>query len=118
MKTGDGTKNLARAIVECNERRGVTSDDLSSVGAQQTIEKSVSEYTPAKHRALIAMRCCVSKRPFNMVRDPHYAEEIRLLRPGTDIPSPATVSRDVNQVYTLGSKQVKEYFLVCCLQTH
>ena len=116
MKTGDGTKNLARTIVDCNARRGVAPGDLSSIGAQQTIEKSISEYTPAKHRALIAMRCCVSKRPFNMVRDPHYIEEIHLLRPGTNIPSPATVSRDVNRVYTLGSKQVKEYFLVRCFQ--
>ncbi|KAI6018852.1 hypothetical protein EDC04DRAFT_2541711, partial [Pisolithus marmoratus] len=57
--------------------------------------------------AAIAMHCCVSKRPFNMVQDPHYVEEIQLLQPGTAIPSPATVSRDVNQIYQVGSKHVK-----------
>ena len=66
MKTGDGIKNLARTIVDCNARRGVAPGDLSSIGAQQMIEKSISEYTPAKHRALIAMCCCVSKHPFNI----------------------------------------------------
>ena len=112
MQTGQGTTNLSRGINECNQRRGVTSGDPSTVGAQQTIEKSISEYTPAKHRAIIAMRCCVSKRPFNMVTDPHYNEEVQLLRPGTAIPCPVTVSRDVNQIYKIGSKQVKEYFSV------
>ena len=53
-----------------------------------------------------------------MVRDPHYIEEIKLLWPRTNIPSPATVSHDVNWVYAFGSKQVKENFLVCCLQIH
>ncbi|KIM60779.1 hypothetical protein SCLCIDRAFT_123429, partial [Scleroderma citrinum Foug A] len=44
----------------------------------------------------VAVDCCVSKRPFNMVNDPHYKEEVQLLRPGTSIPCPITVSRDVN----------------------
>ncbi|KAI5983302.1 hypothetical protein EDC04DRAFT_2915048 [Pisolithus marmoratus] len=46
-----------------------------------------------------------------MVWDPHYVEEIQLLWPGTAIPSPATVSHDVSQIYQVGSKHVKEYFL-------
>lgn len=112
MRTAHGTKNLARGIDQCNERWGVTSGDPgdpSTVGEQQTTE-SVSEYTPARHRAIIAMRYSVSKRPYDMVRDPLYVDEIQLLRPGTVIPSPATVSRDVNQIYKVGSKHVKEYF--------
>ena len=78
MQTGQGTKNLSRGATECNRRQGVT-DAASAAGAQQSIEQLVSEYTPAKDRAMIAMRCCVSKQPFNMVKDPHYVEEINLL---------------------------------------
>ncbi|KAI6115820.1 hypothetical protein EDD16DRAFT_1476155 [Pisolithus croceorrhizus] len=114
MRTAHGTKNLARGIDQCNERWGVTSrdpGDPSAVGEQQTTE-SVSEYTPARHRAIIAMRYSVPKRPYDMVGDPLYVEEIQLLRPGTVIPSPATVSRDVNEIYKVGSKHVKEYFSV------
>ncbi|KAI5981817.1 hypothetical protein EDD15DRAFT_2117591, partial [Pisolithus albus] len=110
--TSHGTKNLLRTMRECNARRNVGEDESSAAGVQQTLERSISEYTPARHRAVIAMRCCVSKRPFNMVQDPHYVEEVQLLRPGTSIPSPITVSRDVNLIYEEGSKLVKEYFLV------
>jgi len=115
LQTGHGTTNLSRGINECNQRHGVTSGNPSTAGTQQTIERSVSEYTPEKHQAVIAMCCCVSKRPFNMVRDPLYVEEVRLLQPGTPIPHPSTVSCDVNQIYKIGSKLVKEYFSVCYL---
>jgi hypothetical protein len=39
-------------------------------------------------------------------------QEVELLRPGTVIPSPTTVSRDVTKIYKEGAKQVKEYFKV------
>ncbi|KIJ06879.1 hypothetical protein PAXINDRAFT_58178, partial [Paxillus involutus ATCC 200175] len=69
-------------------------------------------YTPARHRALIAMCCAVSRRPFNIVKDAQYVQEVELLRPGTVIPSPTTVLRDVTKIYKEGAKQVKEYFKV------
>ena len=78
MQTGQGTKNLSHGVTECNHGRGVT-NAASAAGAQESIEQSVSEYTPARHRAMIAMRCCVSKWPFNMVKDPYYIEEVNLL---------------------------------------
>jgi hypothetical protein len=51
MQTGHGTSNLARDIEECNSCRGV--DSKTAAGAQQTVERSISEYTPAKHCAII-----------------------------------------------------------------
>ena len=84
----------------------------TSAGAQQTLEKSVSQYTKARHRALIALRCAVDKRPFESVSDALYIEEVDLLRPGTTLPHPTTVSRDVHALYSEGSKSVKEYFAV------
>jgi hypothetical protein len=44
-----------------------------------------------------------------MVRD---LEEVELLRPGTIVRSPETVSKDVQTLYHEGSKRVKEYFKV------
>jgi len=111
MQTGHGTSNLARGIEECNSRRGV--DNKTVAGTQQTVERSISEYTPMKHRAMIALHCAVSKWPFNMVKDPLYVQEVELLQPGTVIPSPLTVSRDVNQIYLDSANHVKEYFSVC-----
>jgi hypothetical protein len=47
-----------------------------------------------------------------MVLDKEYQQEIELLRPGTKLPHPSTLSRDVRQVYIDGSKLVREYFIV------
>ncbi|KAI9456756.1 hypothetical protein HD554DRAFT_2114471 [Boletus coccyginus] len=58
------------------------------------------------------MRCARSSRPFNVVNDPEYKEEVELLRPGTKLPSAQTVSDDVRLIYDKGSKFVKEYFSV------
>ncbi|KAI0041494.1 hypothetical protein FA95DRAFT_1468683, partial [Auriscalpium vulgare] len=110
--TSQGTKNLLRNIQQCEKRRGVAAGSNSSAGAQQTITNAVSAYTPARHRALIAMRCAHSKRPFRSVLDAHYQAEVELLRPGTILPAPSTVSRDVQAIYDKGADAVKAYFLV------
>ncbi|KAJ6624792.1 hypothetical protein B0H10DRAFT_1668944, partial [Mycena sp. CBHHK59/15] len=59
------------------------------------------------YRALVALRCASSHRPFNAVQDPYYLEEVELLRPGTKVPSPRTVSHDIHTLYLAGSKMVK-----------
>ncbi|KAJ6619309.1 hypothetical protein B0H10DRAFT_1793890 [Mycena sp. CBHHK59/15] len=110
MQDSQGTSNLTKGIKQCEAKRGVSGD--SNKNAQQDLHRSVSSYTPARHRALIALRCTSSHRPFNSILDPFYLEEIRLLRPGTKVPSPQTVSRDVRLLYKEGAKAVKEYFAV------
>jgi len=69
-------------------------------------------YSHSKHRALIAARCAASKRPFNSVADPYYIQEVEMLRPGTKLPSPATVSWDLKSMYSVGAEVVREYFSV------
>lgn len=110
--TAHGTSNLGRTMLQCNRRRGVAQTQDSNANAQQTLDQSVSTYTPARHRAMIAMRCAASHRPFNSVTDPFYLEEVQMLRPGTKVPSPMTVSRDVQRIYAESSIRVKEYFQV------
>jgi hypothetical protein len=68
MQTGHGTTNLHRSTNDCLRRREVVDAEPTSIGAQQTLQHSVSKYTPARHRALIAMRYAVSRRPFNIGR--------------------------------------------------
>ncbi|KAJ7829498.1 hypothetical protein B0H14DRAFT_2366573 [Mycena olivaceomarginata] len=110
MQSSQGTGNLGKGEKDCNARRGVNGD--TNKNAQQDLFGSVSRYTPARHRALIALRCASSHRPFNSVADPYYLEEVELLRAGTKVPAPITVSRDVQILYREGAKKVKEYFKV------
>jgi hypothetical protein len=62
---------------------------------------------------MIAICYAVSQRPFNTVSNLFYLQEIELLQPGTQVPTPSTVSWDIQNIYQAGSDVVKEYFSVC-----
>ncbi|GBE89936.1 Putative AC transposase OS=Zea mays PE=2 SV=2 [Sparassis crispa] len=109
-KTSQGTKNLDRSTKACFKRRGVGPSDDPHAGAQQTLMNTISRYSERAHRAIVALRCAASRRPFHSVADPYYLEEVELLRPGTKVPTPHMVSQDVQQIYQEGSKFIKEYF--------
>ena len=87
----------------CLKRQGL---DLVVVSA------STIPYSPENHRTLIALRCAANMRPYNSVQDPLYAAEVEMLRPGTKLPDPTTVSRDVQLLYQEISKCVCQYFKV------
>ena len=107
MATGYGTKNMRDSVKKCDKQSGV--DTLAPVE-----KPAVSQpYMPAAHRALIAQRCAKNHCPFNSVTDEDYIAEVEMLRPGTKVPSPATVSRDVKAIYAEVSKLVRTYFMVC-----
>lgn len=89
----------------CLEGQGITPPS-------RKMEPTTFPYSPAAHRALIALRCAKNNRPFNAVLDEDYQDEIRMLRPGTVLPSPITVSRDINEIYLEMSRHVKNYFTV------
>ncbi|KAF8960345.1 hypothetical protein BDZ97DRAFT_1604568, partial [Flammula alnicola] len=69
-------------------------------------------YSEAAHCALIALRCAKNARPINSVLDEDYKLEVEMLRPGTKLPSPMTVQRDLLYIYEQASIAVKNYFLV------
>ena len=77
-----------------------------------TSSNQVVPYSVAAHRVLIALRCAASRRPFSSVTDPFYILEVQMLRSGTTLPSPSTISRDVSAMYEGASVLVKEYFQV------
>jgi len=108
LDTSQGTSNLDRSRKKCRQRCGV--DDSPTPSNSQPVPPV---YSRSKHRALIAARCASSKRPFNSVADPYYVQEVEMLRPGTKLPSPAMVSRDIGAMYKFGAEVVREYFSVC-----
>lgn len=108
-KTSEGTGNLKKAMDVCLKKSG---QFYSSHSTLSTKTASTGPYTYATHRVLIALRCAKNYRPFNMVSDEDYIAEVCLLRPGTKIPDPATISRDVKRIYEGMALHVKKYFLV------
>lgn len=108
MATNHGTTNLLRTAKACDQR-GRRSPSAISL-------KTVKEYTEARHRLLIALRCCVSKRPFEMVRDKIYALEVDLLSgEHRNLPSPQVVQNDTLTIYDGMSQEVLTYFKVSSL---
>ncbi|KDQ07371.1 hypothetical protein BOTBODRAFT_79550, partial [Botryobasidium botryosum FD-172 SS1] len=105
--TSEGTHNLNNGIKRC---KSLVSKDDDDGGVNK--KRTPTAYTPAHHRALIALRCAVSKRPFNMVKDRHYIAEVELLRPGMVVPHPSIVSSDICNIYTQSAEYVKSYFEV------
>ena len=103
--TNWGTTNMRNSIKLCDKKSGA-----STLSSQQNTSP---KYSPAAHRTLIAQRCAKNHRPFNSVTDEDYIAEVEMLRPGTKLPSPSTVSRDIRAIYAEVSKFVRTYFLVC-----
>ncbi|KAF9792012.1 hypothetical protein BJ322DRAFT_980034, partial [Thelephora terrestris] len=107
LSTSQGTSNLERSRRKCMQQRGANENPIPDVPQPPPLT-----YSQPKHHALIAARCASSKRSFNSVADPYYIQEVEMLCPGTKIPSPATVSRDINMMYKFGAEVVHKYFSV------
>lgn len=115
MATGTGTGNLQHGINACKDKHPRTTQSGANHAnlASSSADPTPSLYTPAGHRALIAIRCARSHRPANMVTDPEYLLEVEMLHPGTIVPSPSTVARDINAIYLAASEKVKDHFKAC-----
>jgi hypothetical protein len=107
MKTSDGTKRLLSSANTCDNERGVSPLKNALVSS----DTSRSTYSPVRHRTLIALRAVSSHRAMNFVNDVFYQREVEMFRPGTSIPSPSTVSRDINNLYEHGSRYVSRYLV-------
>jgi hypothetical protein len=79
---------------------------------QKVLEAISIPYSPDAHQALIALRCAKHQCPINSVLDDDYRMEVEMLRPGTTVPHPSTVQRDLLNIYNGLSIYVKEYFAV------
>ncbi|KAF8960255.1 hypothetical protein BDZ97DRAFT_1622453, partial [Flammula alnicola] len=106
--TSEGTSNLVKTMKACLMAMGHSIPSQFS----QDLDAAMVIYSPAGHRALIALRCAKYSRPFNMVTDDEYVREVMMLRPNTIIPNPSTISRDIKLIYSEMSKHVRSYFRV------
>ena len=77
-----------------------------------TAAHATTPYSPAGHRALIVERVAANARPINMVDYDPYKREVDMLHPGTTVPSPSTVSHDLNDVYLQMSIHIRNYLMV------
>ena len=107
LRTGDGTQNLLVSARACEQRRGVTTDHSPSNPTNGL------EYSPAAHRAILAIRCARDRRSFDSVVDDLHRQEVELLHPGTRLPCSVTVSNDVRHIYEDASDAVARYIQVC-----
>jgi hypothetical protein len=105
MATGNGTANLLKGRKACLVREGELQEDKDA-------NLPPNKYTPAAFRANIALQCAKNNRPFNFVLDPNYKEQVNMLCLNTHVPSPATVSRDINAVYVDMARHVRQYLMV------
>lgn len=105
LRSSDGTQNLLVSARGCDRRRG----RLVKYPVEHT---ELSEYSEAKHRAILAIRCAHNHRSFESVVDDLHRKEVELLRPGTVLPSAVTVSKDVKNIYEDASSSVKTYLQV------
>ncbi|KAI0727718.1 hypothetical protein C8Q72DRAFT_743469, partial [Fomitopsis betulina] len=100
-----GTTNLLNAAHKCDR-------EWSDAIAVENKGEGSRTYSETLHRVIIAVRCAVYKRPFNMVADPPYIHELQLLCPGICVPAPNTVQRDVERLYEGTASLVTAYFKV------
>ena len=105
MSTGHGTKNIQDVVKACNKR-------VLGVTGTTVVRSTGQPYSLAAHHTLIALQCAKNYRPFNFVLNEDYCAEIEMLRPGTILPGPQTVSRDIKSIYAEMSKNVQNYFKV------
>lgn len=110
--TSWGTSNLINANKKCDSTRAVQPDASGSNSLSSADSNGPVPFSNAAFRALIALRSAASNRAFNEVKDPFFIQCIELLRPGTRVPSPSTVSDDVKFLHAKMCERVAEYFEV------
>src|SRR5271155_2052433 len=99
------TSNLARHVQKC------TPVDSEEARAMQAFSKG-SKYTPAKYHMKLALWVVRCNRPFTIVDDPELLDIFSDLNSQCVTPGRRTVSRDVNEIFTLSRKKVAEILQV------
>jgi hypothetical protein len=107
--TSSGTNNLLRKSLACSARQ----QPNQFVGHSSTPRP----FSPARFRALLALWCARNHRPFELVEDDLLSSLVDELRPGTSLPDPTTISRDVKAIYSRNVDAIRCYFEVCMYPT-
>jgi len=108
MKAHHGTTSLLHSAERCDARRGVESDLIS----HRIRQEASSGYNPYMYRALLTLRCSVSKLPFDFVANKFFIMEAQMLRPGIVVPSPQALEQDMLFLYQRYRTEITQYFHV------
>jgi hypothetical protein len=103
LNTSAGTTVILHAAENCDRERGALIVNHP---------KSAEIYSPAFHRALLALWGACSHRSFDSLTDKFHQLEVEYLRPGTKLPSAITLSRDIKFIHTQYVPKIREYFQV------
>jgi hypothetical protein len=64
------------------------------------------------NRARITKWCAENHRPFKIVKDTEFEVLMKAARPGTNIPSPMTVSRDIKTAFDCSRERIDKILKV------
>lgn len=65
-------------------------------------------YSAAQFQYLLAIWCAWQHHPHRIVCDPKLVKLFKMLYAKVDIPSPLTISRDIQEMYTITKAKVAE----------
>ncbi|KEP46987.1 hAT family dimerization protein [Rhizoctonia solani 123E] len=99
--TSNGTGNLKTSMESCRARN-------NQCNKPNGIPSTPFSY--AMHLAIIVMLCAYHYLPFAGVLHDLIRRHVQLLRPGTSMPNPTTVSRTTRLVYEKQAEKVRTYF--------
>ncbi|KAF8595108.1 hypothetical protein BDV93DRAFT_457541, partial [Ceratobasidium sp. AG-I] len=103
--TSSGTNNLLRKILQCS---------ATEASHEPVKDSSVAArpFSVARFRALLALWCARNHRPFELVENTLFGAIVDELRPGTLLPDPTTIGRDVRNIYCKNEDWIRSYFKV------
>ncbi|KAK1223122.1 hypothetical protein PQX77_014009 [Marasmius sp. AFHP31] len=105
QKTGHGTTWLKDTMGACNKTRGIATSESMELGLCGLT------YSIIVHRTILALWTVHSHCALKIVGDHFFKLHVELLRPGTALPCPNTVSEDVKRLYIGLSVCLQAYLL-------
>ncbi|QRV87680.1 hAT family dimerization protein [Ceratobasidium sp. AG-Ba] len=104
LKSGDGTRRLIVSAQACDRQRGVTQP-----ASQLRDTEAATQYSEARHRAILVLQCARYRRSFESAVDDLHREEVDFLRPGTSLPTSATLSTTAKHLYSDSARDAALY---------
>lgn len=98
-RADDSTSNLTRHIKRCAPKKTPQTQLI-------TAYTSGSSYSKAKFRYLVTMWIVRHHRPFRIVEDEELVELFQMLYAQVHVPTRNSISRDVQEIYTMTKKSI------------
>ncbi|THH15827.1 hypothetical protein EUX98_g9402 [Antrodiella citrinella] len=97
----DSTSNLVRHVDICKP-----DDAVAPAGKAINDFAHGSTYSKALFRYLLSLWIACRHRPFSIIEDPELIRIFRMLYAQVEIPSASTISRDIQEIFTLSQAHI------------